>query len=265
MTERRPGLPRLLRRRVAGVHQGRPAAAAERDVPVGQVAAVSLCPGGGDNDLRRRTDCGEFKNAVEEALLEDAEPPGARPVSRRNGELFAGRPGADAQRPWDEETNMRLSAACRLRVLPRRHAGPGVPDRRCRTRTTTASRAVRGAGQGQGADRGQRGRHGLRHTGLQQRPVARRRCRCRCRSSRCECAKNEQNEESPYRGNVLVIKSDNLFDEKLTLRHTGDFGGRPDNYEFEWWIAAVDETGGVAGGRAAEPTRGSGGRGWSRG
>lgn len=57
-----------------------------------------------------------------------------------------------------------------------------------------------------------------------------------------QCAKNDQNEESPYRGNLLVIKSDNLFDEKLTVRHTGDFGGRPDNYQFEWWIAAVDET-----------------------
>ena len=52
-----------------------------------------------------------------------------------------------------------------------------------------------------------------------------------------ECAKNQENEESPYRGNLLVIKSDNLFDEKLTLRHTGDFGGRPDNFDFEWWIA----------------------------
>ena len=58
-----------------------------------------------------------------------------------------------------------------------------------------------------------------------------------------ECAKNAENEESPYRGNLLVIQSDNLFDEKLTLRHTGDFGGRPDNFEFEWWIAAVDDTG----------------------
>ncbi len=58
-----------------------------------------------------------------------------------------------------------------------------------------------------------------------------------------ECAKNSAGEESPYRGNLLVIKSDNLFDEKLTLRHTGDFGGRPDNFEFDWWIAAVDDTG----------------------
>ena len=52
------------------------------------------------------------------------------------------------------------------------------------------------------------------------------------------CEKNQQGEDSTYRGNLLVIKSDNLFDEKLTLRHTGDFGGRPDNFEFEWYIAA---------------------------
>ena len=58
-----------------------------------------------------------------------------------------------------------------------------------------------------------------------------------------ECAKNSLGEESPYRGNLLVIKSDNLFDEKLTVRHTGDFGGRPDNFTFDWWIAAVDDTG----------------------
>ena len=46
----------------------------------------------------------------------------------------------------------------------------------------------------------------------------------------------------PYRGNLLVIKSDNLFDEKLTLRHTGDFGGRPENFTFDWYIAPVDDT-----------------------
>ena len=56
------------------------------------------------------------------------------------------------------------------------------------------------------------------------------------------CTKNAAGEDSTYRGNLLVIKSDNLFDEKLTLRHTGDFGGRPDEFEFEWYIAAVDDT-----------------------
>lgn len=57
------------------------------------------------------------------------------------------------------------------------------------------------------------------------------------------CETNAQGDSSTYRGNLLVIQSDNLFDEKLTLRHTSDFGGRPDNFTFAWYIAAVDDTG----------------------
>ncbi len=57
------------------------------------------------------------------------------------------------------------------------------------------------------------------------------------------CTLDAQGEDSTYRGNLLTIKSDNLFDEKLTLRHTGDFGGQPDNFTFEWYIAEVDDTG----------------------
>ena len=57
------------------------------------------------------------------------------------------------------------------------------------------------------------------------------------------CEKNQKGEDSTYRGNLLVVESDNLFDEKLTLRHTGDFGGRPDNFDFDWYIAPVDDTG----------------------
>jgi hypothetical protein len=56
------------------------------------------------------------------------------------------------------------------------------------------------------------------------------------------CTLDDAGMESPYRGNLLVIKSDNLFDEKLTLRHTGDFGGRPENFTFDWYIAPVDDT-----------------------
>lgn len=37
-----------------------------------------------------------------------------------------------------------------------------------------------------------------------------------------------------YRGELKVIESDNPFDEKLTLRHSGDFAGRTDSYIFEW-------------------------------
>ncbi len=37
-----------------------------------------------------------------------------------------------------------------------------------------------------------------------------------------------------YKGELKVIQSDNPFDEKLTLRHSGDFAGRADQFEFEW-------------------------------
>jgi hypothetical protein len=39
----------------------------------------------------------------------------------------------------------------------------------------------------------------------------------------------------PYVGEIKVIESDNVFDEKLTMRHSGDFGGEPDKVVFEWW------------------------------
>ncbi len=35
-------------------------------------------------------------------------------------------------------------------------------------------------------------------------------------------------------GSIQVIESANPFDEKLTLRHSGDFAGRTDQYVFEW-------------------------------
>lgn len=37
-----------------------------------------------------------------------------------------------------------------------------------------------------------------------------------------------------YRGEVIVLESDNLFEETLTLRHSGDFAGLADELEFEW-------------------------------
>ena len=37
-----------------------------------------------------------------------------------------------------------------------------------------------------------------------------------------------------YQGAIKVIPSDNVFDERLTLRHSGDFGGDPDAITFEW-------------------------------
>jgi hypothetical protein len=37
-----------------------------------------------------------------------------------------------------------------------------------------------------------------------------------------------------YQGELKTLLSDNPFDEKLTMRHTGDFAGRADDYEFRW-------------------------------
>ena len=39
----------------------------------------------------------------------------------------------------------------------------------------------------------------------------------------------------PYRGEIKVIAPDNVFDEKLTLRHAGDFGGEPEKLYFAWY------------------------------
>ena len=41
--------------------------------------------------------------------------------------------------------------------------------------------------------------------------------------------------DGPYRGDIKVIYPDNVFDEKLTLRHSGDFGGEPQRFEFQWF------------------------------
>ncbi|MHC4332836.1 MAG: right-handed parallel beta-helix repeat-containing protein, partial [Planctomycetota bacterium] len=38
----------------------------------------------------------------------------------------------------------------------------------------------------------------------------------------------------PYRGEIKVIESDNVFDERITFKHSGDFGGRPEGRTFEW-------------------------------
>jgi hypothetical protein len=41
-------------------------------------------------------------------------------------------------------------------------------------------------------------------------------------------------EDSLYRGEIKVIEPDCCFDEKLTLRHSGDFAGKADQYIFKW-------------------------------
>ncbi|MCC7375926.1 MAG: hypothetical protein IT581_14810 [Verrucomicrobiales bacterium] len=37
------------------------------------------------------------------------------------------------------------------------------------------------------------------------------------------------------RGALAVIESDNVLDERVTLRHSADFGGQPENFAFEWY------------------------------
>ncbi len=41
---------------------------------------------------------------------------------------------------------------------------------------------------------------------------------------------------SSYQGQLQIISPENIFDEQLVLRHSGDFGGNPDALEFEWFF-----------------------------
>ncbi|MEO5332811.1 MAG: LamG domain-containing protein [Magnetococcus sp. YQC-5] len=43
-----------------------------------------------------------------------------------------------------------------------------------------------------------------------------------------------------YRGAIKTVLSDNAFDEKITLRHTADFGANPNDIIFQWWYREND-------------------------
>jgi len=43
-----------------------------------------------------------------------------------------------------------------------------------------------------------------------------------------------------YRGAIKTVFSDNVFDENVILRHSGDFGGNADKLVFEWWYRPED-------------------------
>lgn len=43
-----------------------------------------------------------------------------------------------------------------------------------------------------------------------------------------------------YRGAIKTVLSDNVFDENVVLRHTGDFGANADDLVFEWWYRPDD-------------------------
>ena len=42
-------------------------------------------------------------------------------------------------------------------------------------------------------------------------------------------------EERPFRGEIQIVEPDNVFDERLNLRHSADFAGAPERLEFEWY------------------------------
>lgn len=43
-----------------------------------------------------------------------------------------------------------------------------------------------------------------------------------------------------YRGSIQTTLSDNVFDENIVLRHTGEFGANADDLVFEWWYRPDD-------------------------
>ncbi|KPA16622.1 conserved hypothetical protein, secreted, partial [Candidatus Magnetomorum sp. HK-1] len=44
------------------------------------------------------------------------------------------------------------------------------------------------------------------------------------------------------RGALKTVYSDNVFDEKITLRHSADFGANPNDLIFQWWYREEDGT-----------------------
>jgi hypothetical protein len=48
--------------------------------------------------------------------------------------------------------------------------------------------------------------------------------------------------DQKYRGAIKTLLPSNVFDEKITLRHTADFGGNLDEVAFDWWYHEEDGT-----------------------
>ncbi len=48
--------------------------------------------------------------------------------------------------------------------------------------------------------------------------------------------------EYRYRGAIKTVLSDNVFDEQITLRHSGDFGGNVDDLVYQWFYREEDGT-----------------------
>ena len=46
-------------------------------------------------------------------------------------------------------------------------------------------------------------------------------------------------DDGPYLGDLKVLPGDNVFDERLTLRHSSDFGGDPGPVTFQWYYKPI--------------------------
>src|SRR5690606_35269499 len=53
-------------------------------------------------------------------------------------------------------------------------------------------------------------------------------------------------DDGPFAGDLKVLYPGNIFDQRLTMRHSSEFGGDPDQVEFEWYYkpddAGIDPT-----------------------
>jgi probable HAF family extracellular repeat protein len=46
-------------------------------------------------------------------------------------------------------------------------------------------------------------------------------------------------DDGPFLGDLKVLPGDNVFDERLTMRHSSDFGGDPDPVTFQWYFKPI--------------------------
>ena len=46
-------------------------------------------------------------------------------------------------------------------------------------------------------------------------------------------------DDGPFLGDLKVLPGDNVFDERLTMRHSSDFGGDPSQAEFQWYYKPI--------------------------
>jgi hypothetical protein len=209
---------------------------------------LSLCPASStaDDDKDGIKDCAEYADAIEALYWKTQNPRELDLCRNSSGEL----PDTTAEPTPEDNRGTRIesiSLGCPTQPTAGTYYRDGQPDKAFLIGLQDANddgmpEPLEGVGKGKALTAGNAAGTGYitlaynNDSSLGGLPVS-------LQVVKVQCGKNDKNEESPYRGNLLVIKSDNLFDEKLTLRHTGDFGGRPDNYEFQWWIAAVDDTG----------------------